>query len=157
MNNTFKAVIIFVVGVLLGITGTGFYIHHCFARARVNSGNHKHIVDMLDSKLSLTEDQKIKIEKVFDDAAPSMEAIRVETNAKLKMTRDNISNQVRSLLTSDQQQKYDILHAEWVKKMNANDRGWHIPGLPHDGPPPPPGGPEAPAFPNPDLANPALK
>jgi hypothetical protein len=155
MNNTVKAVIIFIVGVLLGVAGTGFYIHHCFARAWVNSGNHKHIVDVLDSKLGLTPDEKIKIEKIFDNAAPSMETVRVETNAKLKTIRENTSAQVRLLLTSDQQQKYDILRAEWDKKMNANDKGWHIPGLPPG--PPPPGGPGTMGFPGSDSSTPVEK
>jgi hypothetical protein len=130
MTTTTKTIIVFIVGVLLGIAGTGFYIHHCFTRAWVNSGNHKHAVDVLNSRLNLTADEKTKIEKVFDDNAPAMELIRVETNAKLKTIRDNTSAQIRLILNSDQEQKFDALRSEWDKKMNANDKGWHIPGLP---------------------------
>jgi len=150
MNNNFKTIIVFVVGVLLGVAVTGLYIHHCFTRSWVNSGNHKHAVDMLDSKLNLTADQKTKIEKVFDDAAPAMEAIRVGTNAKLKTIRDNNSTQVRLLLTGDQQKKFDVLKAEWDKKSNANDKGWHIPGLPQG---PPPCGPGTMCSPVPDHSS----
>jgi hypothetical protein len=149
MSPQLKITISFIVGVLLGVAGTGIYIHHCFSRAWVNSGNHKHIVDVLDAKLSLTADEKTKIEKVFDDSAPSMETIRVETNAKLKTIRDNTSAQVRLQLTADQQKKFDALKAEWDKKSNANDKGWHIPGLP----PGPPGGPGTMCSPCPDHSN----
>jgi hypothetical protein len=154
MNNTIKTTIVFVVGILLGVAGTGLYIHHCFARAWINSGNHKHAVDVLDSKLSLSADEKVKIEKIFDDNAPSIEAIRLETNAKLQTVRDNTSAQIRLLLNSDQQQKFDVLRAEWDKKRNANDKGWHIPGLP---PGPPPGGPGTMCFSGPGSAVPASK
>jgi hypothetical protein len=155
MNNTIKTTIVFVVGILLGIAGTGLYIHHCFARSWINSGNHNHAVDMLDSKLSLTPDEKVKIEKVFDDNAPSVEAVRLETNAKLQTIRDKTSAQIRLLLTTDQQQKFDALKAEWDKKRNTNDKGWHIPGLPPG--PPPPGGPGTMCFSGPDSATPASK
>ncbi len=130
MNTGTKTFIAFVVGALLGIAGTGYYIHHCFSRAWMNSGNHNHLVDMLDTKLKLTPDQKTKIEKIFDDANPAMEKIRLETNSKLKTMRDNTSAQMRLILTADQQKKFDELRAEWDKKMNSNDKGWHIPGLP---------------------------
>lgn len=154
MNNTFKIIIVFVVGVLLGVAGTGLYIHHCFTRSWINSGNHKHAVDMLASKLNLTGDEKIKIAKVFDDNAPAVEAVRLETNAKLQTIRDNTSSQIRLLLTSDQQQKYDALKADWEKRRNANDKGWNIPGLP---PGPPPGGPGTMCFSSHDSATPASK
>lgn len=153
MNNTFKIIIVFVVGVLLGVAGTGLYIHHCFARAWINTGNHKHAVDMLASKLSLTDDEKIKIEKIFDDNAPAVEAVRLETNAKLQTIRDNTSSQIRSLLTTDQQQKYDTLKSDWDKRRDANKKGWNIPGLPG----PPPGGPGTMCFPGHNSANPASK
>jgi Spy/CpxP family protein refolding chaperone len=154
MNQIVKAIIIFVVGVLLGVAGTGLYIHHCFARAWINTGNHNHAVDMLASKLNLTDDEKTKVAKVFDDNAPAVEAVRLETNAKLQAIRDKTSVQIRLLLTSDQQQKYDSLKAEWDKKRNANDKGWHIPGLP---PGPPPGGPGTIGCSGPDSATPSSK
>jgi hypothetical protein len=130
MNTETKIFISFIVGILLGIAGTGFYIHHCFSRAWMNSGNHNHVVDVLDSKLNLTADEKVKVEKIFDEANPAMDKIRVETNGKLKAMREKTSAQIRLILTPDQQKKFDDLRADWDKKMNANDKGWHIPGLP---------------------------
>jgi hypothetical protein len=133
-----KDLIIFTVGLLVGVAGTGIYIRHCFSRSWVNSGNHQHVVDVIDSELSLTPDEKTKVAKIFDDAAPAMEALRVETNKKLKTIRDNTSTQIRLVLTVDQQKKYDALKAKWDSKLNTNDKGWHIPGLP---PGPPSSGP----------------
>jgi hypothetical protein len=155
MNNTIKTIIILVVGILLGVAGTGLYIHHCFVRSWINSGNHNHAVEMLDSKLSLTSDEKTKIEKAFDDNAPAVEAVRLETNAKLQAVRDKTSAQIRLLLTSEQQQKYDALKAEWDKKRNSNDKGWHIPGLPPG--PLPTGGPGTMCFSGSDNTTPVSK
>jgi len=155
MNNNIKTAIVFIVGILLGVAGTGLYIHHCFARSWINSGNHNHAVDMLASKLNLTSDQKTKIEKVFDDNAPAVETVRLETNAKLQAVRDKTSAQIRLLLTSDQQQKFDALKTEWDKKRNTNDKGWHIPGLPPGAPPS--GCPGTMCFSGPDSATPASK
>jgi len=84
----------------------------------------------------------------------NLEAIRLETNTKLKTIRDNTSAQVRLILTSDQQKQFDALKADWDKKSNANDKGWHIPGLP----PGPPCGPGTMCSPAPDHASqPAAK
>ncbi len=130
MNNNIKNIIIFVMGILIGCAGTGFYIHHCFSRAWMNSGDHHHVVEVLDRELNLSPEQKAQVAKIFDEAAPSMEALRVETNTKLKSVRDNTSAKIRLALTADQQKKYDQLKAKWDAKIDANDKGWHIPGLP---------------------------
>jgi Spy/CpxP family protein refolding chaperone len=150
MNTETKIFISFIVGILLGIAGTGFYIHHCFSRAWMNSGNHNHVVDTLDSRLNLTPDQKAKAEKIFEEANPAMEKIRLETNEKLKAMRDKTSNQINLILTADQQKKFSDLRAEWDKKMNSNDKSWHIPGLPQG---PPSGGPGTMCSPSPNQVD----
>jgi len=146
-----KNLVIFLIGLFVGCAGTGFYIHHCFSRSWVNSGNHKHAVEVLDQELALTADEKIKIEKIFDDAAPNMESLRLETNKKLLAIRTNTMGNVRKVLTADQQAKLDTLKAKWDAKLNSDDKGWHIPGLP-PGPPPAscPGSIYAPSFPGAD-------
>jgi Spy/CpxP family protein refolding chaperone len=130
-----KNVIIFAMGLLVGCAGTGFYIHHCFSRAWTNSGNHHHVVEVLKQELELTSAETAQVEKIFDDASPAMEALRLETNKKLKMVRDNTMANVRKTLSPDQQKKLDTLKVKWDAKLNTNDKGWHIPGLP-PGPPP---------------------
>jgi hypothetical protein len=107
----------------------------------VNSGNHKHAVEVLDQELSLNADEKAKVEKIFDDAAPEMESLRLETNKKLQAIRSNTLGNVRASLTADQQAKLDTLKKKWDAKLNSDDKGWHIPGLPPGPPPSTCGGP----------------
>ncbi len=125
-----KNVIIFIVGLLLGVAATGIYIHHCFTRAWVNGGNHQHLVDRLSADLGLNPDQKTKIGDIYDAEIPHMDSIRQETNLKLKTLRDSTSAKIRLLLDADQQKKFDALKAKWDARENKNDKGWHIPGLP---------------------------
>lgn len=130
-----KILIAFIVGLLLGGAATGFYIHHCFTRAWVNSGNHNHVVDRMKSDLGLNADQADQIGKIFDEQKPQLDAIRLETNAKLKVLKDTTSDSIRKLLKPDQLKKFDDMRTKWEARESKNDKGWHIPGLP-SGPPP---------------------
>jgi hypothetical protein len=137
MKPMFKLIISFVVGLLLGGAATGFYIHHCFARAWVNSGNHHHMLNRLTSELNLDADQQKQIGQIFDEQIPRLDAIRVETNAKLKTLRDATSQKVALLLNGEQKKKFSELRIKWEARENKNSKGWNIPGLP-PGPPPGP-------------------
>ena len=126
----------FIVGLLLGGAVTGLYIHHCFTRAWVNSGNHDHAVERLSSELGLNAEQKEKVGRIFDEQKPQMEVIRQETNAKLKALRDATAGRIDQVLTPEQVKKFSDLRAKWDARMEKNSKGWNIPGLP-PGPPPP--------------------
>lgn len=132
-----KTAVAFVVGLLLGGTATALYIHHCFTRAWVNSGNHQHAVERLGTELGLSADQKDRVGKIFDEEKPQMEALRQETNVKLKALKDATALRIDKVLTPDQLKKFNDLRAKWDARMAKDDKGWHIPGLP---PGPPPGG-----------------
>lgn len=130
-----KITFIFIVGLLLGSAGTGLYIHYCFSRPWVNSGNHHHGVERLKSELNLDEEQTTQIGKIFDEESPQMDALRQETNAKLKTIRDATAVRISKVLRPDQLKKFVDLRAKWDARMAKNDKGWHIPGHP-PGPPP---------------------
>jgi Spy/CpxP family protein refolding chaperone len=130
MNPWLKTAATFAIGLLLGVAGTGYYIHHCFSRAWINSGNHQHAVEHLTSKLKLTSDQKTQVEKIFDEEAPNLDKIRQGTNTQLKTVRDKTSARIRLVLAPDQQKNFDELKKKWDAHHDQNDKGWHIPGLP---------------------------
>ena len=115
--------VIFVVGLLMGCAGTGFYIHHCFSRAWVNSGNHQHAVAVLDKELVLSTAERTEIEKIFDDAAPAMETLRAETNTKLKVVRDDTSTQIRLVLNDDQKKQFEQDHQSMQERTQQRPQG----------------------------------
>src|ERR1041385_154339 len=127
MKPWIKFALTFVTGLLLGSAATGFYIHHCFTRAWVNSGNHSHVVNRLSSELGLNADQKAQVEKIFEDETPRLDLIRKGTNDQLKTLRDKTSARIRLILTAEQQKKFDDMRTKWAAREKKDDKGWHIP------------------------------
>jgi periplasmic protein CpxP/Spy len=75
-------------------------------------------IEMLTKKLSLTDDQKTKVEAVFKDQMSQMTALRknedmAEDDRRTQMMaiRKTSAAKIRALLTSDQQTIFDTLPA----------------------------------------------
>ncbi len=117
----------FLIGLLLGIAGTGIYIHRHFSRAFA-PGDYHHMVDHLGSKLGLSSDQKDKVLEIFKEESPKMDAIRDETNGKLKSFRNGFHVRILSVLNDDQKKKFEEMTARWDARHN-NPKEWQIPGL----------------------------
>ena len=66
-------------------------------------------VEHLTKTLDLTPEQQAKIQPIFDQAKPQVDAVRQEAMQKIKAIRENTQAQIRPILTPAQQQKYDAL------------------------------------------------
>ncbi len=106
--------------------------------ARPPRGNPgKHMLDNLKAKLSLTADQVTKVEAILKDQMTQGQAIRKDESlsredrhAKMQAVGKATHDQIRALLTADQQKIFDT--------MPAGPRpGGHKPRG-EDAPPPPP-------------------
>lgn len=64
-------------------------------------------LEHLAEALSLTPDQKTKIQPIIDQAKPQMKAIHEEAMQKAKALMDSTMAQIRPLLTPEQQTKAD--------------------------------------------------
>src|SRR6266481_4520378 len=78
---------------------------------RPNRWQHKrgNPVEHLTRALDLTPDQQAKIQPIFDQAKPQIMAARQEARQKVQAIRENTMTQVRSILTAEQQQKFDAM------------------------------------------------
>jgi Spy/CpxP family protein refolding chaperone len=63
----------------------------------------------LTKALNLTPEQQAKIQPIFDQAKPQIMAARQEAKQKIMAIRENTMAQVRPILTTAQQQKFDAL------------------------------------------------
>jgi hypothetical protein len=127
MNNWMKITFAFVIGVFLGVAGTGLYIHHCFHEARARQGNFKPFLDKLTARLGLSSAQRESIGAVFSDFGTKLEASRVDTNLKLKALRDASNEKIRAILNDDQKQKFNDMISKWEATHN-DPKGWNVPG-----------------------------
>jgi Spy/CpxP family protein refolding chaperone len=66
-------------------------------------------LEHMTKTLNLTPDQQAKVRPIIEQAKPQIVAIRQEARQKIKVIRDNISSQIRPLLTPTQQQKFDAI------------------------------------------------
>lgn len=101
-------------------------------------GRSEHMIQQLQAKLGLSEDQVQQIEGIFKTQFQQMKALRGDDSlsdddrrAKMMALRQSVRGQIRSILTPDQQKTFDTLPSG---------------GRPHG---PPPGGEGPPSSPPP--------
>ena len=74
----------------------------------------------LTENLSLTPEQKAKVQPILDQMKPQLEAIHKEAMEKMKAIMESTGAQIRPLLTPQQQEKYDAIkkaHEDMHKAM----------------------------------------
>jgi periplasmic protein CpxP/Spy len=78
---------------------------------RRNRWQHKrgNPVEHLTRALELTPDQQAKIQSIFEQAKPQVQAARQESRQKIQAIRENVRSQIRPILTPAQQTKWDAM------------------------------------------------
>ena len=74
----------------------------------------------LTENLSLTPEQKAKVQPILDQMKPQLEAIHKEAMEKMKAIMESTGAEIRPLLTPQQQEKYDAIkkaHEDMHKAM----------------------------------------
>ncbi len=97
-------------------------------------------MNMLSKRLNLTDDQKGKIKPLLENELKQAQELRQDTSlsrpqkrAKFLELRKSTNSQIRALLNTDQQKKFD----EWQEQMQQGRGRWHRKS--GGGNPPPPG------------------
>jgi Spy/CpxP family protein refolding chaperone len=77
-------------------------------------------LEHLSKDLNLTDDQKAKVQPIIDQTKPQLAAIHKEAMEKAHTLLENATNQIRPLLTPEQQTKFDAM-----KKAHEDMRKAH--------------------------------
>jgi periplasmic protein CpxP/Spy len=77
-------------------------------------------LEHLSKDLNLTDDQKAKVQPIIDQTKPQLAAIHKEAMEKAHVLLENATNQIRPLLTPEQQVKFDAM-----KKAHEDMRKAH--------------------------------
>ncbi len=72
--------------------------------------------------LNLTTDQQAKVQPIIDQAKPQMMAIHQEAMQKANAVMDKTMDQIRPLLTPEQQQKLDTMKQTHDQKRAKRQR-----------------------------------
>jgi Spy/CpxP family protein refolding chaperone len=113
-------------------------------------GHRGNMLARLASALNLTDDQKAKIQPIFDGARPQFQAVFHDTSlsqadkmAKIKAIRDDTIIKIKQFLTPDQQAKLDQLRDRMDHRRQGAAQNAPPGGAPPGPPPvPPPAAPQ---------------
>ena len=65
------------------------------------------LVERLSRDLELTSDQRTKIEGVLTARRPRLDTLQQEVRSKFDAEQESLRNEIRAILTPDQQKKFD--------------------------------------------------
>ena len=81
-------------------------------------------VEHLTKELELSETQKAQVQPIVDQAKPQIQQIHREAMEKSRTVMDTAAAQIRPLLTTEQQKKFDAMRAAH-EKMREGMREMH--------------------------------
>jgi|SRR6516165_8675303 hypothetical protein len=92
------------------------------------------VVAKLDSKLSLSADQKAKITPIIADRQDKLKALAADTSStrlqkaqKMKAVYDDSDTKIKAVLNDDQKKKYDEMQAEMRDQMRERRQQHQMP------------------------------
>ena len=114
--------LVFVLGVLVGSAGTGYYLKH---RLRPMIKDHRarkaFIVKRLSKKLNLTPNQKTKIEPIVEQMIDKRSEYYRKTRPEIKQIMDQGFAQIKEELNEDQKKKLDELRKKFKKHRRERE------------------------------------
>ena len=125
--NTWKLVsgvaLVFIVGALVGSIGTRFYLKHRYHPLMLDPANRTaFIMKRLSKELSLTENQKITVEKIVAQTGEKLREHFLQTRPETKSIIDDGFSQMKKELDDDQKKKLDALRETFEKRRQVSDQ-----------------------------------
>jgi len=118
--------LIFILGMLAGTLGTGFFIKHRIGRFVRGDGPFPpiRVLERLSAKLDLSKSQQIEIEKILKQAHDRLIEFRRGYRPEFEKILNDTIEQMKEKLDSRQKQKLDKL-TERLKHRFRNHPGRH--------------------------------
>ncbi|MCK5657017.1 MAG: hypothetical protein V3W07_11375 [Syntrophobacteria bacterium] len=108
--------LVFVLGVLVGSVGTGFYLKHRLAPIiKEPRAKKAFIMKRLSKKLNLTPNQKTKIEPIVEQMIEKRREYYRKIRPEIKRIMDQGFTQIKEELNEDQKKKLDELREKFQK------------------------------------------
>ena len=125
MNYAWKQIIVaLVLGGLLGFLGARTLGSYCGYRHHWKPGQFQaRLLARFSSKLNLNPEQKTKVATILEAKRQKIEALRAEFRPRFKEIRSSTMDEIRPLLTQEQQQKFDVMNAKWEEKAKQCNWG----------------------------------
>lgn len=109
--------LVFVLGILAGSVGTGFYLkHRLVPLIKEPRARKAFIMKRLSNKLNLTPDQQSKIEPIVNQMIEKRREYYRKTRPEIKTIMDQGFDQIKEQLNENQKKKLDELREKFKKR-----------------------------------------
>ena len=116
-----KIAVTFIVGLIVGMAIGRWTVRHGWHRFESREKRFERKFQRFSKKLDLSEDQKVKVKKLFKQKHKKMKALHEETKPQFQTIRDNVHSEIRLMLKPDQQKTFDQLE-EKKRERRKNKR-----------------------------------
>jgi hypothetical protein len=114
--------LVFVLGILAGSVGTGFYLKHRLTPIIKEPRARKaFIMKRLSKKLNLTPDQQTKIQPILEQIIEKRREYYRKTRPEIKTIMDQGFAQIKEELNEDQKKKLDELREKFQKHRRERE------------------------------------
>ena len=114
--------LVFVLGILAGSLGTGFYLkHRLVPLIKEPRARKSFIMKRLSKKLSLTPEQQTKIEPIISQMIQNRREFYRKARPEIKTIMDQGFIKIKAELSEDQKEKLDELRENFKKKRRKRD------------------------------------
>ena len=126
-------IVILICGMIIGGVTTAIFFHA--AADHGHRGDHlpQSIAERMQKKYNLSDDQRQRLQVIFDEHIKKLSAIRTEIQPRMDAEQEALRQSVEPVLTPDQAKRWREEYETMRKQWHQRDGG--------GGPPPPPPGP----------------
>ena len=124
-NGRHKIVIALLIGLIVGALAGSWYVKENFTPHWNGRGGDfkRHMLEHFSSELSLTPEQKEEVGAIFEKNRPQMMALQAEMRPKFEALRNLTHEEIRKILTPEQQKKFDVMSARFEKRFKDHRGG----------------------------------
>ena len=114
--------LVLVLGILIGSTGTQFYLRHKYHLFLDRKDRTAHVLKTLSRDLDLLQDQKIAVEKILQRMAERLHSHLLQRRPEAERIVDESFSEIRQGLTDEQKKKLDSLQERHRRHRHYLDR-----------------------------------
>ena len=123
-----QLLVTFVFGAIVGVVGmyvsAPSYLHRHWDSGQFQT----RLLQRFSSKLKLAPEQRTQVAAILEAKRQKIDALRADIRPKFEEIRTSTAADIRKLLTLEQQQKFDVMQAEWESRRRQRQGGHHEEG-----------------------------
>lgn len=121
-----QVAVAFLVGGVVGVGGAWWIVPRGVHRWEHGQPQAR-LLERFTRRLRLTAEQRAQVATILEATRQKIEALRAESRPRFEAIRNSTRAEIRQLLTPEQQQTFDVMDAEFERKMKRFRGHWDAP------------------------------